>query len=401
MIGSKPSIGGSVIRLKEGLGVKSDAELARVLGIPASTVANWKSRGSAPVAVCLKAAADNNISLDWLIFGEEFPRLDAREIGMTAAVFGGVVLVGDDGEVLTFQEIGERFALCLNLIGQAVSNRASIEARRHAFDVLMGMLKEHQARSETRGEKSLPERMAGIEETDASADQATDAGAWAAATEAEREQAMERLAAAERSNALADEGRPRAEADAIAGREAGVSASAVGAWRGGIRGIANPEARKEALLDRPRTGRPTSLDASMQKTLEDLAMRRGRHLTAEDARQALVQRHGKAPNVSTIRRWLKRRQDDYKDSTPDPGRPLPPGVEALGGLDQAEAPRAGDETDLIDRIIDLAKTAISPLGIELGHEDYERLVAAIRELFNEMDDEEPEDGAARAADRVA
>ena len=129
----------------------------------------------------------------------------------------------------------------------------------------------------------------------------------------------------------------------------------------------------------------------MQKTLEDLAMRRGRHLTAEDARQALVQRHGKAPNVSTIRRWLKRRQDDYKDSTPDPGRPLPPGVEALGGLDQAEAPRAGDETDLIDRIIDLAKTAISPLGIELGHEDYERLVAAIRELFNEMDDEEPED----------
>ena len=225
--------------------------------------------------------------------------------------------------------------------------------------------------------------------------------AWGPATKAQREQAMERLAAVERSNALADEGRPRAEADAIAGKEAGVSASAVGAWRARIQGIASPEARKEALLDRPRTGRPTSLDASMQKTLEDLAMRRGRHLTGEDARQALIEHHGKAPNVSTIRRWLKRRQDDYKDSTPDPGRSLPPGVEALGGLSQAEAPSVGDQTDLMDRVVDLAETAFRHSGIELGHEDYERLVAAIRELFNEMGGEEPEEGAARAADRVA
>ena len=229
----------------------------------------------------------------------------------------------------------------------------------------------------------------------------TDASAWESATEAQREQAIERLAAVERSNALSDEGRPRAEADAIAGKEAGVSASAVGAWRGIVKGIPSPEARQEALLDKPRTGRPPSLDASMQKTLEDLATRRGRHLTAEDARQALIEHHGKAPNVSTIRRWLKRWQDEYGDGRLEPGQPLPSGVEALGDRDQAGVQSAGDHTDLIDRIIDLAETAYRPFGIELRDEDSERLVAAIRELFNEMDDGEPEEGAARAADRVA
>ena len=390
-----------MIRLKEGLGVKSDAELARVLGIPASTVANWKSRGSVPVAVCLKAAADNNISLDWLVFGVEFPRLDAREVGITAAVFGGVVLVGDDREELTFDEIGERFALCLNLIGQALSERASIGARRHALDILMGMLKEHQARSETRAAKNLLERMAGIEQTDASAEEMTGAGTWSAATEAEREQAARRLAAVEISNALADEGRPRAEADAIAGKEAGVSASAVGAWRGKVKGIASPEARKEALLERPRTGRPTSLDASMQKTLEGLSARGGRHLTAEDARQALIELHGKAPNVSTIRRWLKRRQDDYEDSTLEPERPLPPSVGALGGLDQAEAPNTGDETDLVKRAADMTESALARGGIVLGREKKARLMLAVYEFLYKEGDEEPEGDVERAADRVA
>ena len=236
---------------------------------------------------------------------------------------------------------------------------------------------------------------------DAGAEEVADAGAWASATEAERQQATQRLAAIERSNALANEGKPRAEADAIAGKEAGVSASAVGAWRRRIKDIASPVARKEALLDRPRTGRPASLDASMQKTLEELATHRGRHLSAEDARQALIERHGRAPTVSTIRRWLKRWQGEYGDGRLEPGQPLPSGVETLENRDQAEAPSVGDNTDLIDRILDLAETAHRPFWRSLSDEEHERLVADIRELILQMDDEEPEESADRAADRVA
>ncbi len=226
------------------------------------------------------------------------------------------------------------------------------------------------------------------------------AGASEPATEAQREQATQRLAVIERSDALKSEGKSRAEADAIAGKEAGVSASAVGAWRGKVKGIANPIARQEALLDRPRTGRPTSLDASMQKTLEGLATLRGRHLTAKDARQALIEHHGEAPNVSTIRRWLNRWQDEHGDGRLEPGQPLPPRVKALANRDRAEAPSVGDHNDLFDQIIDLVITTIGPLGRNLSDEESERLQADIRALFLQMDDEEPEEGAARAADRV-
>ena len=236
---------------------------------------------------------------------------------------------------------------------------------------------------------------------DTGAEEIAEAGAWSFAMEAEREQATQRLAAIERSNALASEGKPRAEADAIAGKEAGASASAVGTWRGRIKGIASPAAQKEALLDRPRTGRPSSLDASMQRTLEDLAALRGRHLTAEDARQALIERHGRAPTVSTIRRWLKRRRDEYGDGRREPGQPLPSGVEALGGLDQTEALSANNHNEIYDRIIDLVETAIGPFLRNLSDEEEQRLHAAIRELLDQMDDVEPEEGSARATDKVA
>ena len=70
-MGSKPSFDGNLSRLKDSLGVESDADLARLLDIPASTVANWKSRGTVPLAVCVQAATERGVSLDWLILGKE------------------------------------------------------------------------------------------------------------------------------------------------------------------------------------------------------------------------------------------------------------------------------------------------------------------------------------------
>ena len=79
--------------------------------------------------------------------------------------------------------------------------------------------------------------------------------AWEHATEAQRATAGSRLEAVQRSNALHIEGHPRADADALAAAEAGVSASALGAWRAKVR-RAPRGMGLDALIDRPRTGRP-------------------------------------------------------------------------------------------------------------------------------------------------
>ena len=79
--------------------------------------------------------------------------------------------------------------------------------------------------------------------------------AWDRATEAQRAAAASRLEAVQRSNALHAEGHPRADADALAAAEAEVSDSAVGAWRGKVK-RASRGMGLEALIDRPRTGRP-------------------------------------------------------------------------------------------------------------------------------------------------
>jgi len=79
--------------------------------------------------------------------------------------------------------------------------------------------------------------------------------AWDRATDAARARALERLAAVDRSDGGKASGLSRAEADAIAGIEVGVSASAVAAWRRRLKGVA-AEGRAAALLDAPREGRP-------------------------------------------------------------------------------------------------------------------------------------------------
>ncbi len=79
--------------------------------------------------------------------------------------------------------------------------------------------------------------------------------AWNAATDAQRERAVKRLRAVERSEALAAEGIMRAEADGIAALECGASKSAVATWRRRARGAGRGD-RLRTLLDAPGRGRP-------------------------------------------------------------------------------------------------------------------------------------------------
>ena len=75
------------------------------------------------------------------------------------------------------------------------------------------------------------------------------------ATNAQRERAVRRLAAVDRSDDLVADGIPRSAADRIAGEEIGAYATTVGRWRKQVAALPRGE-RLAALLDSPRTGRP-------------------------------------------------------------------------------------------------------------------------------------------------
>ncbi|MGB4498913.1 MAG: helix-turn-helix transcriptional regulator [Methylococcaceae bacterium] len=59
-----------IIRLKQILNEKSDQKLGDYLGIPKSTISNWRQRDSVPYSICVQVAQEKNVSLDWLLTGE-------------------------------------------------------------------------------------------------------------------------------------------------------------------------------------------------------------------------------------------------------------------------------------------------------------------------------------------
>ena len=150
------------------------------------------------------------------------------------------------------------------------------------------------------------------------------AESWAGASEDERGRARARLAAVRRSDELAGEECSRADADACAAEEAGVSAKSVAAWRLRVKGLP-PGARVAALLDGARTGRPSTIGAraDWREEIEALVFHGGRHLTVEHARRTLVARTGSAPPMRTLRRWLARWRAEHArelDAVTNPDR---------------------------------------------------------------------------------
>jgi hypothetical protein len=60
-------------RIQQALGLASDGEIARVLGIQRSTVGGWRARDTRPYSLCVEIAAKHGLSLDWLLTGEGKP----------------------------------------------------------------------------------------------------------------------------------------------------------------------------------------------------------------------------------------------------------------------------------------------------------------------------------------
>ncbi|MGJ8514663.1 hypothetical protein R84981_001140 [Carnimonas sp. R-84981] len=58
-------------RMRGVVGVDSDYQLAKFLGISTSALSNWRKRGSIPIDQCMSLCVTYGVSLDWLIFGKD------------------------------------------------------------------------------------------------------------------------------------------------------------------------------------------------------------------------------------------------------------------------------------------------------------------------------------------
>ncbi|MDO4698169.1 MAG: helix-turn-helix domain-containing protein [Pasteurellaceae bacterium] len=67
--------------------VKSARELAERIGVEAGTLSKWKTRNSLPVEQIILFAERNQISTDWLLFGEEKKEQLAQDEAIFLAAF--------------------------------------------------------------------------------------------------------------------------------------------------------------------------------------------------------------------------------------------------------------------------------------------------------------------------
>ena len=75
----KEDVQAIVQRIKEIVGADSDAELARTLGIPRSTVSNWVTRETVPYEICVELVLGRGLRLEWLILGQGSRMGDAAD----------------------------------------------------------------------------------------------------------------------------------------------------------------------------------------------------------------------------------------------------------------------------------------------------------------------------------
>lgn len=56
-------------RVKEWIGEKKDADVARALDVSRSSISTWRARGTVPYGELVQWAYRNDVSLDWLFYG--------------------------------------------------------------------------------------------------------------------------------------------------------------------------------------------------------------------------------------------------------------------------------------------------------------------------------------------
>jgi hypothetical protein len=58
-------------RMKEAAEVTKDTDLAKLLGLPKTTLSSWRQRNSVPYAECVRMSYMERVSIDWLLTGRD------------------------------------------------------------------------------------------------------------------------------------------------------------------------------------------------------------------------------------------------------------------------------------------------------------------------------------------
>ena len=129
-------------RLRASLGVSSDKELARELGISPSTLSSWRQRDAIPYSFCVEYARAKGVSLDWLIFGDAGEGLDAYAATLVLKHIRGVLALCEIDEIdvsVLGQIFANRYANFCTLLDEVV---AAGLTRRQAMEAVQRALKE-------------------------------------------------------------------------------------------------------------------------------------------------------------------------------------------------------------------------------------------------------------------
>ena len=140
MYNSNPDPSEIITRLKDRLDVESDAKLAELLGVPPSTLANWRRRRSLPYAVCVRVAQERGISLDWLILGKKGLTLDTSALALAAYHSRDALPLLELAEVeadVLGEAISKWYGEYVNSLDRvAATNRTREQATRLFYDAL-------------------------------------------------------------------------------------------------------------------------------------------------------------------------------------------------------------------------------------------------------------------------
>ncbi len=116
----------AVERAKAALGVKTDLDFSKSLGVAASVINGYKRRETVPLEQCIKIAEKTGVSLDWLILGKEVEQAPAAP---ALSVEQQMLLVGWNSLDKEAQDYVFNIVRCLAR-GESV-----LEATRHTINI--------------------------------------------------------------------------------------------------------------------------------------------------------------------------------------------------------------------------------------------------------------------------
>ncbi|MDT4868198.1 Bacteriophage CI repressor helix-turn-helix domain protein [compost metagenome] len=130
-------------RLQKVLGVKNDTQLGEALQVNRSTVGNWRNRDSVPYTICVDAAIEHGVSLDWLLTGEgEMPRHATDRLSSSGAEYSAFEMSPREMAILElFRELDEADQREIQRVAEEKKRLTSLEQRLAELEAVVADVK--------------------------------------------------------------------------------------------------------------------------------------------------------------------------------------------------------------------------------------------------------------------